>query len=404
MTLSRAFTVFIRQVLLRFHEDRCLQLASSLTFTTLLALVPLLTVMLTIASAFPAFAGMTGQIDDFIASHVLPEQISKTVVRYIDQFSQRAGRLTLIGLSFLAATSFLTMLTIERAFNIIWRGAKRRTGLHRIVVYWAILTLGPVLIGLSLTMTSYLVTASLGLAKAVPIVGVIALWLIPFMLTIAAFTLLYFVFPARPVEFRHALIGGIVAGVFFELAKRGFALYVSRVPTYTMVYGTFATFPIFLLWIYVSWLVTVMGAIVTASLPNFGVQRVRNPQAVGAIYSDALSVLIVLGEAQLSGRILGLDKIASLARLQREQCEQILAVLSAATWVGRLENGGWILSCDPDRIRLSQIFRRFVINPEALAGDASEAALGTVFKQFGTQLDGILGMSLRDLMVKKISE
>lgn len=403
MRLPRSLTVFIQQIFVRFHEDRCFQLASSLTFTTLLALVPLLTVMLTIASAFPAFSSLTGQIDNFIASHVLPEQISKTVVRYIDQFSQRAGRLTLLGLSFLAVTSFLTMLTIERAFNIIWRTAQHRAGLHRIVVYWAILTLGPVLIGLSLTMTSYLVTASLGLAKAVPAFGVIALWLVPFLLTIAAFTLLYYMVPARQVEFRHAVIGGFVTGISFEFAKRGFALYVSRVPTYTMVYGTFATFPIFLIWIYVSWLVTVLGAVVTASLPNFGLLRVRHPRPIGVIYCDALEILVVLGEAHSAGRILSLAKIASLVRLQPERCEQILEHLAEANWVSRLESSEWLLSCNPESIWLSQVFRKFLINPEALTGESGQAVLGQVLKQFGTQIDSILNVSLRDLISGRLA-
>lgn len=402
MSLPRELTDFIRQVFLHFRQDRCLQLASSLTFTTLLSLVPLLTVTLTMASAFPAFSGLTGQIDDFIASHVLPDQIGKTVMRYVDQFSQRAGRLTLIGLAFLAATSFLTMLTIERAFNIIWRATLRRPLLQRVIVYWAILTLGPVLIGASVTMTSYLVTASLGIAKAVPMLGVITLWLVPFVLTVAAFTLLYYLVPARPIEIRHAVIGGLVAGILFELAKRGFAVYVSRVPTYTMVYGTFATFPIFLLWIYLSWLVTVLGAIVTANLPDYGVFEVRsNPP--GMAFGEALSVLLILAEKHAKGVLCTTQQIAALARMQRERCEQMLGKLDSSGWVGRMEAGRWALICAPDAIRVSLIARFFMLAPEAVAEAVVRPELTAFFRQFGADIDNILVLNLSDLLKAKSS-
>jgi membrane protein len=398
MPFSRELTDFIRQVFLRFREDRCLQLASSLTFTTLLSLVPLLTVMLTIAAAFPAFSGMTGQIDEFIASHVLPEQIGKTVLRYVDQFSQRAGRLTVIGLGFLAATSFLTMLTIERSFNIMWRSTFHRPFLQRVIVYWAILTLGPVLIGASVSMTSYLVTASFGIAKAIPIVGMVGLWLLPFALTIAAFTLLYYIVPSRRIEIRHAFLGGLVAGILFELAKRGFAIYVSRVPTYTMVYGTFATFPIFLLWIYLSWLVTVLGAVVTAALPEYGLPRLRSMPPLGGVLGEALDVLLVLVEEHRRGGRCTTKAIAIRARIAGSRCEQLLVALGFRGWVGRIESGYWTLTCAPEAIRVSEVFRGFVLVPEELAVDAKRPELEELFKRFGADIDIILAMNLADLL------
>ncbi len=396
--LSRPLSRFVRQVALRFHEDRCLQLASSLTFTTLLALVPLLTVMLTVASAFPAFSDMTGQINDFIASHVLPEQIGKTVLRYIDQFSQRAGRLTLLGLSVLGVTSFLTMLTIERAFNVIWQLRRRRPLVQRIVVYWAILTLAPVLIGASLTMTSYLVSASVGLARAVPLLGVAVLWLVPFVLTIAAFTLLYFIVPARTIEFRHALIGGVVAGVLFELAKRGFAIYVSKVPTYAMVYGTFATFPIFLLWIYLSWVVAVLGAVVAASLPDYGHLRASRSDLPGAEFCEATDILIVLAKAHVAAEPMVLAQIAARARLPRDHCERLLESLAAGGWAGQVVGGRWVLICDPAAIRLADVCRRFVLSPESLAAAAEHPELAPMLRQLGAGLDDALALNVHDLL------
>jgi len=374
-------------------------LASSLTFTTLLALVPLLTVMLTVATAFPAFSGVTGQIDDFIASHVLPEQIGKTVLRYIDQFSQRAGRLTLLGLLVLGATAFLTMLNIERAFNVIWQLKRRRPLVQRIVVYWAILTLAPILIGVSLTMTSYLVSASVGIARSVPFLGVAMLWLVPFVLTIAAFTLLYFIVPARTVEFRHALIGGLVAGVLFELAKRGFALYVSKVPTYAMVYGTFATFPIFLLWVYLSWVVTVLGAVVTASLPDYGYLRASRAAVQGVEFCEATEILIILARAHTTGEIMNLAQIAARANLSRDHCGRLLESLAGAGWAGHVDGGRWALICDPSVIQMSDVCRRFVLSPELLATESEYPALAPMLQPLAAGLDAALAMSVRDLLV-----
>jgi membrane protein len=403
ISLHRDVVPFCRQVFSRFQEDRCLQLASSLTFTTLLALVPLLTVMLTVGSAFPALSGLTGNIDDFIASHVLPEQISKTVLRYIDQFSQRAGRLTLIGLGVLTAVSFLTMLTIERAFNIIWRSPHQRPLVQRIVVYWAILTLAPVLIGIGLTMTSYLVTASMGIAKAVPLLGVLALWLMPFVLTIAAFTLLYYVMPGSDVGGKHALIGGITAGILFELAKRGFAAYVSNVPSYTLVYGTFATFPIFLLWIYLSWLVTLLGAIVTASLPDFGRFITFRPRPPGSDFCDVLGILLSLSKAQVDGDRLSSVDLAIRAGITGESCNHFLAALSSAGWVTRTEDRRWVLACDARSILLSSIYRHFVLDARRLSRAADTSHFASVLERHGVQVDETLGLSIGELLEKNMS-
>ena len=391
---------FAMQVLLRFRADRCLQLASSLTFTTLLALVPLLTVMLTVVSAFPVFSGLTGQIDGFVASHVLPEQIGRTVLRYFDQFSQRAGRLTLIGLAVLAVTAFANMLTIERAFNAIWRVHYRRPLVQRIVVYWAILTLGPVLIGASLTMTSYLITASSGVARAIPFFGVLVLWLVPFALTTAAFTLLYYVVPARQIEPRDALIGGLVAGILFELAKRGFALYVLKVPSLAMVYGTFATFPIFLAWIYLSWVVIALGAVVTAMRPDYGHLLDERARALGADFCEAVEVLIALAEAHAKGIKCDIGRIAMVTRLPRERCERFLDILNSIGWVGRLEGECWALVCDPGLIVLSELFRRLVIAPGSLAAAAINPVLAVILGRLATNIDESLALTLRDLMNK----
>ena len=259
---------FAAQVARRFHEDRCLELASSLAFITVLALVPLITVALTLISAFPVSASLVEHINAFVADHVLPGKFGEVIAGYVEQFISNAAKLTVLGIAFLAGTAIALMYTIERTFNSIWRVRRQRRAGRRLVMYVAILTIGPVLIGLSLSITSYVVSVSLGLTAGVPGASDAILWMAPLLLTVAAFALLYFAVPGTAVEPRHALVGGVVAGALFELMKRGFAFYVSQVPTYTMVYGAFATVPLFLLWIYLSWVVTALGAVVTALLPD----------------------------------------------------------------------------------------------------------------------------------------
>jgi len=263
----REFGQFCVTVVRRFQEDRSSQAAGALTYTTLLALVPLATVALTLSTAFPFYDRMVVSLQHFVIGHVLPN--TPGVDKFVDQlnhFTERAGRLRAIGLAALLLTALATMYTIDDSLNHIFRVERQRALVKRVPVYMAVLLLGPLLIGAGLSMTTFLVAASLG-ALHLDEVAEAVLRFIPFVLNCAALTLLYVLVPNRPVKLRHALIGGFIAGVAFELAKRGFALYVSRFPTYTLVYGTFATMLLFLLWMYVSWLVVLAGATLTAMLP-----------------------------------------------------------------------------------------------------------------------------------------
>jgi len=263
------FWRFAVQVAKRFRQDQCLELASSLAFTTVLSLVPLITILLSTITALPVSAGLAEQVNQFVASHMLPHKIGEVIIGYVDQFIANAAKLTAFGIAMLVATAVALLYTIEGKFNLIWRVGRARSAGRRLVMYVAILTVGPALMGLSLSISTYLVTVSLGFTAGVPGAGDAILWLAPLLLTIAAFALLYFAVPAAAVEPGHALVGGAVAGVLFELMKRGFALYLSQVHTYAMVYGAFATVPLFLLWIYLSWVVAALGAVVTALLPEY---------------------------------------------------------------------------------------------------------------------------------------
>jgi membrane protein len=371
----------------RFEEDRCLQIASSLTYTTLLSLVPLITVALTVISAFPAFHEFTQHVDDFLSENVLPDVVGDVVSRYLTEFTDKAARLTALGLAGLALTSFLLMYTIERAFNTIWRVRHVRPMAQRVLMYWGYLTLGPALIGASLSITTYVLSRSVGLVEGVPGAGVALLRVVPPLFTIAAFTLLYYVVPNRPVALRHAFVGGLVAGVSFEIMKRGFAWYVMISPTYAMVYGTFAAIPVFLVWIYASWVVTNLGAVVTALLPDYRVLRAERHAPPGASFYEALEILRVLIVSQQRSETPNLRRISERSGVPREACEAVLEQLRQAGWVSQATGWRWVLACDPERVAIGEVYRRFVIDPARLRERTSADPARHVLAEIGAGIE-----------------
>jgi membrane protein len=256
---------FVRQVAQRFQEDRCQRVASALSFTTVLSIVPLTAVALAVLSLFPVFRSWMTVIQDFIYSNFVPAA-GEVVQKHLTQFASKAGRLTAIGLLFLGITSVMLMATIEQTFNDIWRVAQPRKILHRFLAYWALLTLGPILIGASLTLTSKFL--------ALPIFGGLEHGFVrslldialPLAMEVGAAVLLYTVVPNVPVVWRDALVGSLFAAVLLEIAKRVFAASMKYFTSYQVLYGAIAALPIFLIWIYISWVIILLGAIVTATL------------------------------------------------------------------------------------------------------------------------------------------
>ncbi len=387
MSASTRTLDFLRLIQLRFREDRCVQVAASLTYTTLLALVPIITIVLTVFSAFPVFADLITQLKVFILSNLVPASAGKVITVYMQQFSEKAARLTAVGILALAVTAVLLMLTIEHAFNVIWRVRRPRSLTYRILVYWAALTVGPLFIGGSLSLTSYLVSLSLGIVKGIPLIGLVTLKLVPVALTIIAFSLLYLVVPNRQVDRCHALIGGVAAGLAFELMKRVFTFYVTSVTNYTLVYGAFASFPIFLLWIYFSWLVVLLGAVIAAALPSWESGGWQQEMTAGRRFYGAVRILQALHDAQRTGEGLSLRQLRRKVPLGVEHIEDILDELSAANWAGRVVGNGWVLTQGAEDIRLADIYRRFVFRPEDVPLERNDPALEGLL----AGLDGALG-------------
>jgi len=369
----------------RMLEDHCLQVAGSLTFTTLLALVPLVTVALALATAFPVFGEFTNGVDEWPADNVLPEQIATAVTRYLTEFSAAAARLTAVGIVFLAVTALTTMLTIDRAFNQIFRVGHERPIAQRLLTYWAVLTLGPILVGLSITMTSYLVSASLGFAQGVPGAGSLLLGVVPVVLTSLAFTLLYIWVPNRRVRVRDALVGGIVAGVLFELMTRGFGFYVSRSPTYTAIYGAFAAVPMFLLWMYLSWVVLLLVGTVTALVPGYRFGDRRRGQGAEQHFYDVLALLGELVKAQRAGEARPLARLTHDLRLLPEQIERLLDRLAEAGWAAATGGDTWVLVRDGNSLTVADVYRLFVLDARA-GDDALEAMIAGHHEDVGKRM------------------
>lgn len=376
---------FVRFVARRFQEDRCPQVAASLTFTTLLALVPLITVTVTVFAAFPVFSDLTTQLKIFMLSNMVPEVAGKIITVYMEQFSNKAAKLTLLGIVGLAVTALLLMNTIDRTFNTIWRVRKPRTLLHRFLTYWTVLSIGPIILGASLSVTYYLVRLSLGYVQHIPLIGQIGLKSVPIILMSVAFSLLYFAVPNRFVPLRHALLGGLFAGIGFELMKRIFTLYITNFPTYTLVYGAFATLPIFLLWVYFSWLVILCGAVIAAALSHWRAGTWQKTRLPGWRFEAALRVLQELAHAQSSGHSVTLAWLRKRIDLGLDEMEEILDRLARANIARRNEKDGWLLSRAPQDIRAAEIYRLFVFDAGAPAPTQSEAE--TAFQMLLARLD-----------------
>lgn len=270
---SRSFALrlgrFVRLVHARFEEERCNSVAQALSYTTILALVPLTTVAFGLLAVFPVFEEWMGTVQDFVYDHFVPAS-GDVVQQYLQQFASKAAGLTALGLLFLFLTALMLMATVEQTFNDIWHASHKRKLLQRFLTYWALLTLGPVLLGISLSLTSYLISLPIFAGQGVlAIARGLLLSSLPFLLQFAMFAFLYTAVPNVAVKWRHAVIGGLFAAVLFEIAKRGFALFVVKYSSYKIIYGAIATLPVFLIWVYVSWIVILLGAIVVSSLPQW---------------------------------------------------------------------------------------------------------------------------------------
>jgi len=380
----------------RFVQDRCAETAASLTFTTLLSLVPIITIALTVFSAFPVFEDFSSEIKIFLIKNLMPENAGRIITQYMQQFADSATRLTTMGVVFLAVTAMLMMLTIDKAFNVIWRVSRHRPLVKRLVIYWAVLTLAPLLIGASLSLTSWLVGLSMGYAKHIPFFGVGALKLLPVLFTTLAFALMFRLVPNRHVPREHALFGAIVAAILFESMNRIFGYYVSHFPTYKLVYGAFASVPIFLMWIYLSWLIILMGAVFTASLSHWRAPSSKH-LLPAALVLDALRILQNMSKCLEQGKVATVLELSRSLYLGYDVLENILEKLASIDIVRKAEGEGWLLIRMPNNIRGSELLRLFVLDRRSLPLELENDPIQQWLVSCAVQLEKSADTTLQDL-------
>lgn len=361
----------LRTLRLRFREDKLALTASSLTFTTLIALVPLVTVTLAVFTAFPIFASFQAALQKYLLQSLVPDTIARPVLQALTQFASQASRLGSAGLIVLGVTALALMLTIDHKLNAIWRVPRPRPVAQRVLVYWAALTLGPLVLGASLTLTSYAISASRGLVGALPGGLAALLWLLQTALLAAGTAALFRYVPNTHVRWRHAWAGGLFVALAFDVAKRALTWYVALMPTYSMVYGAFATVPILLLWVYLGWIIVLLGAVIAAYAPSIAMHVVRLPERPGQRFALALQVLRALARARAEQA--GGSTVLALAQalhVDPLQIEPVLETLRAIDWCARLDEAGdqrQVLLIDPAQTAAAPLVDQLLLEP----GDAS---------------------------------
>jgi len=265
----------------RCAQDRITVTAGHLTYVSSLALVPLIAVMFSGFAAFPMFADMRGEIQELIVSNLIPTS-GEAINQYINQFTGNASQMTTIGIAFLIMVAIMLLMTIDTAINKIWRNYQRRRLPIAIAIYWMMLTLGPVLMGSGLAISSYLVSLAAFADGYVSGLQNFIFTVVPYITSVLAFLLLYVLMPNRVVRIKHAIWGALLATMLFELSKLGFTEYITRFPSYQAIYGALAAVPILLLWMYLSWNIVLVGAELTASLEEFNEQNRDKPSKAKA--------------------------------------------------------------------------------------------------------------------------
>ena len=356
----------------RFNKDHLGLTASSLTFTTIISIVPLFTVALAIFSVFPMFSKMQIGLQQLLMDSLIPDNIARQVFSYLGQFASKASKIGWVGAAAFVVSALLMILTIDDKLNDIWRVRTTRHLARRIIVYLTLLTLGPLLLGLSLTFSSYVLSASKGWVSMLP-GGVKVLFdVLEFTIMAISLAAMYRFVPNTRVRWTHALLGGLFTATGLELAKSILAWYLAQVPTYSVIYGAFATVPILLIWIYVAWVIVLLGAVVAAYLPSLRSGIARRGDSPGWNFQLALEILQALsknGTGTHAGK--NLAALSKELRVDDLQLESPLQTLMGLDWVGILDEdiqgqgGRYVLLLNPATTYLAPLSERLLLPNQA---------------------------------------
>ncbi len=345
-TLWRFFPYLVRQFLDKGLQSR----AAALTYMTLFAIVPMLTVIYAMFSLVPSFQGLGDQLQGFLFQHLLPDS-SLEIKTYLETFSSQARSLTLAGVLMLVATAYLMLKNIEKAFNEIWGVREARKGLSNFLLYWAILSLGPLLLGIGLAMSTYLLSLKL-FVDGFDAFGIIP-WMLtftPWLLTTAAFTLLFAAVPNCKVPVKHALVGGVLTAICFELFKDLFGWIVAN-SSFQVIYGAFAMVPLFLLWVNILWMIVLAGAVLVRSLSGYGmISR-------GRTYPDLIAALVVLWKFEQNrktGAAINDGQVLQVG-VETEQWQRLCEAFKKHRIITATQHGDFVLVRDLNELSLRSL-------------------------------------------------
>jgi len=373
-------TAFTHYVLSRFNRDGCFAAAGALSYTTLVSLVPLGVIAFGILSIFPNFSVLRQRLLSELFHDFVPA-IGGEAAWWFDYFASSAAQTTAIGILGIVATGVLLLVTVEDQLNLIWRVTIPRPWGQRILGFWTLMTLGPLLIGSSLTLSTYFELAARHVGfDAATIADLTSGWwqtlerLLPFVLEVIACTLLYCVIPNCAVRWRDSALGGIVAAVAIQLLKGGFSVYISAISSYQTVYGALAAIPIFLLWMYLSWMVVLLGAVVAANLPTWQVDERFGQIGLGGVrLAFSLALIAALARAQRRGGTCRTTSLAAELGIATTVLVEHLNRLAQAGFVAATQAGGWVLAWNPENATLHDLYVALNL-PLARSWNAEERA------------------------------
>lgn len=364
---------FAAHLLRRFKDNGCLSAAGALSYTTLVSLVPLLAISLAVFSAFPIFEKLRDKALSFLFDAFVP-RIGGTVETYIGGFAASAGRTTALGVIVLAVTAIMLLATIESRLNVIWQVPASRGWLARVTIYWTLLTLGPLIFGLALSISTsvHLAAGSFGMAGTalLPFLARLPSLLtaiLPILLQSLGLTLLYALIPNCPVRWRDGLTGAVAASILLDICRAGFTVFIDHYNSYEPVYGALAVIPIFLLWMYLSWIMVLIGAEIAAALPLWGVEDAlgRGPDL------PDLELALRLFEALTAQARRGFPArqrvLIRLARASAGAVVECLAKLQAAGLVAATIDGGFVLARDLGQVTLAEVDQALTATDQAVA-------------------------------------
>lgn len=389
-------SAFARFLWHRFLDDSCFESAGALAYTTMFALVPFAAVVFVVLAAFPVFDEWTARLTDFVFTNFVPDS-ARVVEKYLQDFALSARELSSTGVVALLVSVVLTMWSIEQAFNRIWRVPAPRPKLMRFLVYWTLLTLGSLIMVLAMATTSALFSLpALSGEEARDVTGQLLVYL-PTLLEFLAFTLAYWLIPHRPVPLRFAVAGGLLAMLLFEALQWAFAIYL-RNASFGQLYGALAVLPIFLVWLYASWLVVLLGASLAASLSAFRYQPKAMRLLPGTELYGLIRLLGRLQEVRHDGGELSIEDIRQReSSLTDDLLQRMLASLSELHIVRQSEQGGWLLARDLDEVPLAELYEGMALRVPAvdLPLPARQDALGSAAAQALEHLRHPLSESLQ---------